>query len=1102
MKKKKYISLFLIITLVGAIVINALVPNIASANENAQEELSLGFKDKNLYDNLLIEVNKLSLEQNKYEQLTTENLLLLENIDLSNKGISNLAGIENLKNLKSINLSSNSIVDLSPLSALNQLESLNISEQKIEKNIPLITKSEITIENPLKDIHGQTISDLTPQSQLTESGDIYLCDLKNGQQNYQAMFKHDTGKGEFSGEIVWSFSVQLEDTSRTENTDPATSETESGGVSLDENDDSLGLSSEVNFGSSDILGEPNFDNWFKYAWHEYAGHKTKYTIDGGTVEAGSYMRQKFVMTSPAVDLNRDLEIEGTLQLIRTRFTGQDLNDDWCQWHHGFSILFHDDPTGKDRYNGARPFANLAVYDVPRLGAYNGNPLDNGVVLEVDSSPSSNNSNRVIYGDANAKGPHISINETDANARVSSTSKLVPISYNEPAEDYAFPTPENFKISWDSSENLMTFTLGEWITEKKISSEMAQRLKNNAYISLVACTGDFAHDKSQDGQQDGQYLKAPIRYHIKKINYTSQPEINVSYLKKDGSGNETVVPNNSIFEEEEEVKIRYQIKNTQETEEEKSVNLQLTDQSFRNERVLEDNSTSPFWYKPYIVKGSFKSYVGESETDDQTIDATKFLEGEKIQTTLPANQQVRTIEYVIRIPKVLGKDITALSHELTVGSEVNKAQMNTKGEEVVSIPDSALKQGLVTNVVNTIPQERPTVFEQEVYAKELATLNEIELSGLGISNLTGIEYCENARNIDLSTNKISEVSQLAGLSQLDQLNLSENEAPQKVEQLTQLTILYLNSANLDSDYLEKIGQLSNLEEFYAQKNKIKSVAPLKSCDSLRVLNLDNNLITDLRPLSNIQSYKDNIFEYSVLNQVASKEEPYFGEDTFSVENTIYLPDGISKDIVESEKYLYDAVSNKVVWTGVTAETKMVSYQWESEPEPRQKFSGTMSVTLRPIDTPDYLVEIPSQLTLGDVIDENSPDYDPTIDPTSPDYNPDITVDKQNPLVSGMVGGKDIVSVKSNEEFSGKITIYTDAVCTMTNDKDPKDRARVNVYKSFEDKLTGLGTDKADPLMELTNENRKGVFRLKTPSESFVVEKATYTGTMQFIIEYNP
>jgi len=90
---------------------------------------------------------------------------------------------------------------------------------------------------------------------------------------------------------------------------------------------------------------------------------------------------------------------------------------------------------------------------------------------------------------------------------------------------------------------------------------------------------------------------------------------------------------------------------------------------------------------------------------------------------------------------------------------------------------------------------------------LEDIDEFELASSDITNLDGIEFCIHAKTMDLSDNRITDISPLFGLSQLEELNLSDNQI-QNIDTLSNLT--NLKTVNLSNNQIEDISPLFELE----------------------------------------------------------------------------------------------------------------------------------------------------------------------------------------------------------------------------------------------------------------------------------------------------
>lgn len=103
---------------------------------------------------------------------------------------------------------------------------------------------------------------------------------------------------------------------------------------------------------------------------------------------------------------------------------------------------------------------------------------------------------------------------------------------------------------------------------------------------------------------------------------------------------------------------------------------------------------------------------------------------------------------------------------------------------------------------------------------LEDIEEFELSGSDINDLDGVQFCIHATIIDLSDNRISDLSPLSALANLEELNLSDNQI----------------------GYIDSIGNLTRLKTLYISNNLIDDIGPLFELEKLEYVDLSGNSIS--------------------------------------------------------------------------------------------------------------------------------------------------------------------------------------------------------------------------------------------------------------------
>jgi Leucine-rich repeat (LRR) protein len=103
---------------------------------------------------------------------------------------------------------------------------------------------------------------------------------------------------------------------------------------------------------------------------------------------------------------------------------------------------------------------------------------------------------------------------------------------------------------------------------------------------------------------------------------------------------------------------------------------------------------------------------------------------------------------------------------------------------------------------------------------LEDIEEFELSGSGINDLDGIQYCRHTRVFDLSENYINDLWLLAELTDIEELNLADNQL----------------------DEIDVLACLTNLRSVTLSDNRISNIEPLFELEHLEYADLTGNKIS--------------------------------------------------------------------------------------------------------------------------------------------------------------------------------------------------------------------------------------------------------------------
>lgn len=102
---------------------------------------------------------------------------------------------------------------------------------------------------------------------------------------------------------------------------------------------------------------------------------------------------------------------------------------------------------------------------------------------------------------------------------------------------------------------------------------------------------------------------------------------------------------------------------------------------------------------------------------------------------------------------------------------------------------------------------------------LEDIDEFELTSSDINDLDGVQFCIHAKSIDLSNNRIADLSPLETLTNLEDLDLSDNEI----------------------SYIDSLGFLSGLRSLNLSNNLIDDIEPLFMLKHLEYIDVSGNKV---------------------------------------------------------------------------------------------------------------------------------------------------------------------------------------------------------------------------------------------------------------------
>lgn len=131
-------------------------------------------------------------------------------------------------------------------------------------------------------------------------------------------------------------------------------------------------------------------------------------------------------------------------------------------------------------------------------------------------------------------------------------------------------------------------------------------------------------------------------------------------------------------------------------------------------------------------------------------------------------------------------------------------------------------------------------EGDLTREDMKSLEEIDFSGRGIDNISGLEYAVNLKNINLRANNIRDISPLGNLKKLETLNLDRNQVAD----------------------ITPVGGLGKLEALELRENMVESICNVNwdSMLALSFLDIRYNFIDIEDP--EVKALIDSLYESGV------------------------------------------------------------------------------------------------------------------------------------------------------------------------------------------------------------------------------------------------
>ena len=242
--------------------------------------------------------------------------------------------------------------------------------------------------------------------------------------------------------------------------------------------------------------------------------------------------------------------------------------------------------------------------------------------------------------------------------------------------------------------------------------------------------------------------------------------------------------------------------------------------FTDERINKCYSRLIMTYHP----DTSAKYRSEIEEAYQTRNLKKLEDLSHILSVRNYKNLVTSDEYIGDIdyaPEyIMDEDALNDGYHTTDGFEDVAEQWFNHDFEYEDTDGISFYDAVKRKVYGTIKIEMPLFY--------FSDLEEIEMADYDIDTLGGIEYCVNVENLDLSSNRIYDISMLQTLSSLRELYLSDNQIGNIDALITLKRLKMLDLSNNNIDDISALFYLPELEYVNLSGNRI----PQYQIDALR------------------------------------------------------------------------------------------------------------------------------------------------------------------------------------------------------------------------------------------------------------------------------
>ena len=121
--------------------------------------------------------------------------------------------------------------------------------------------------------------------------------------------------------------------------------------------------------------------------------------------------------------------------------------------------------------------------------------------------------------------------------------------------------------------------------------------------------------------------------------------------------------------------------------------------------------------------------------------------------------------------------------------------------------------------------------------------ELDLSNLGITDLSPLTVCKGLKKLDITGNSVSDLTPLMDLPELERLSFKDNVVTDLRPLMGMSSLRYINAEGNGITSTAALATLTNLNELYLAFNQLSDLSGLSKLSNLRKLGLENTGLVD-------------------------------------------------------------------------------------------------------------------------------------------------------------------------------------------------------------------------------------------------------------------